>query len=150
MERVTLTNMCMITDGRRVVVQERLGDWPGVCFPGGHVEPGESLTDAIIREVREETGLTIAAPTLCGIKDWRQPEWNPSEDRYIVLMYKATRFSGELRSSDEGRVWWADIDQLANLDLCDGMDDTIRMYQSDEISEIFICEDGGEWSPHFK
>ena len=74
-ETVTLTNMCMITDGTRVLVQNRVDpDWSGYTFPGGHVEAGESFTDAVIREVYEETGLRIAAPKLCGIKDW------PNED----------------------------------------------------------------------
>ena len=60
MEKVIITNMCMLRDGTRVLVQDRIDpDWPGLTFPGGHVEQGESLTDAVIREVYEETGLTI-------------------------------------------------------------------------------------------
>ena len=72
-ETVTLTNMCMIYDGERVLVQDRLDEgWGGITFPGGHVEKGESFTDAVIREIYEETGLVIAAPQLCGIKDWQE------------------------------------------------------------------------------
>ena len=70
-ETVEFTNMCMICDGSRVVVIDRKKrDWPGITFPGGHIEPGESFTDAVIREVQEETGLHIRSPQLCGIKDW--------------------------------------------------------------------------------
>ena len=70
-ETVEFTNMCMICDGSRVVVIDRKKrDWPGIAFPGGHIEPGESFTDAVIREVQEETGLHIRSPQLCGIKDW--------------------------------------------------------------------------------
>ena len=59
-ETVEFTNMCMICDGSRVVVIDReKRDWPGITFPGGHIEPGESFTDAVIREVQEETGLHI-------------------------------------------------------------------------------------------
>lgn len=58
LERVELTNMCMICDGNCVLVQERKKpNWPGVIFPGGHAEAGESFVDSVIREVKEETGL---------------------------------------------------------------------------------------------
>ena len=70
-EIVTITNMCMVYDGNKVLVQEKIDDdYRGVTFPGGHVEKGESFTDAVIREVFEETGLRISSPILCGIKDW--------------------------------------------------------------------------------
>lgn len=63
-ETVEFTNMCMICDGSRVVVIDRKKrDWPGITFPGGHIEPGESFTDAVIREVQEETGLHIRSPS---------------------------------------------------------------------------------------
>ena len=48
-ETVTLTNMCMIYDGDKVLVQQKVDDdYSGITFPGGHVEKGESFTDAII------------------------------------------------------------------------------------------------------
>ena len=53
-EIVTITNMCMICDGDKVLVQNKVNcDWAGITFPGGHVEKGESFTDAVIREVLE-------------------------------------------------------------------------------------------------
>ena len=63
-ERCELTNLCMITDAEnRILVQDRTDpSWPGICFPGGHVEPGESFVASVIREVQEETGLTITIP----------------------------------------------------------------------------------------
>ncbi len=104
-----LTNMCLITDGERLVLEERVGkDYRGWVLPGGHVEPDESLTDAVIREMREETGLTIAHPRLRGVKDWLRPDGT----RYVVLLYVADEFTGELKSSDEGTVRWARFDEL--------------------------------------
>lgn len=65
-EKVIITNMCMIYNGGRVLVENRTNPgWPGITFPGGHVEKGESFTDAVIREVYEETGLKISFPRLC-------------------------------------------------------------------------------------
>ncbi len=96
-ERCELTNLCMITDAEnRILVQDRTDpSWPGICFPGGHVEPGESFVASVIREVQEETGLTIQNPILCGVKQF------PREDgaRYVVLRFRATRFTGTLTSS---------------------------------------------------
>ena len=62
-EKVEFINMCMIQDGRKVLVIDRKAeDWPGITFPDGHVEYGESFIDAVIREVKEETGLNIRFP----------------------------------------------------------------------------------------
>ena len=69
-EEVELTNMCMICDGKgNVLVQNKVNHptWHGWNFPGGHVEKGEYVTPSVIREMQEETGLTIEAPRLCGI-----------------------------------------------------------------------------------
>ena len=72
MEQAIFTTLCMVCDREgRVLMQRRTGtNWAGVAFPGGHVEPGESFVESVIREVREETGYTIHAPTLCGVKQF--------------------------------------------------------------------------------
>ena len=56
-EVVTITNMCMVYDGNKVLVQDKKDDdYAGITFPGDHVEKGESFTDAVIREVYKENG----------------------------------------------------------------------------------------------
>ncbi|MBR4068578.1 MAG: 8-oxo-dGTP diphosphatase [Clostridia bacterium] len=142
-ETVTLTNMCMVVDGTRVLVQNRVDpDWSGYTFPGGHVEKGESFTDAVIREVREETGLTIQAPKLCGIKDW--PEDDGS--RYMVLLYRADRFTGTLASSGEGEVSWVELAELHTLPLADSMANMLRVFLEEDLSEqYYLRKPDGQW-----
>ena len=66
-EITELTVLCLIHDEERYLLQDRVNeDWKGYTLPGGHVEPGESIVDAVIREMKEETGLTIRSPRLCG------------------------------------------------------------------------------------
>ena len=104
-EKAVVTVLCMVHDGTRLLLQNRVkADWRGYTLPGGHVEKGESFVQAVTREMREETGLTVHAPRLCGIKDW-------CEDgvRHVVLLYRAEQFTGTLRSSVEGEVWWAEL-----------------------------------------
>lgn len=141
-ERVEFTNMCMIFDGNRVLVQDKLSkSWGGVMFPGGHIEPGEDFTDAVIREIYEETGLTISSPRLCGIKNW----YSDDGSRYVVLLYKTDKFNGELKSSDEGEVFWTTFEEFGKLNLADGMNDMLKIFIDDDLSEMCYHEENGEW-----
>ncbi len=141
-EKVIITNICMIYNGGRVLVENRINpDWPGITFPGGHVEKGESFTDAVIREVYEETGLKISFPRLCGIKDWTEDDGS----MYMVLFYKTDKFSGELVSSDEGEVFWTELSELKSLDLAEGMDKQLEIFLNDDLSEDFFYKESGSW-----
>lgn len=112
-ELVELTNLCMIIDkiNNKVLVQVRSkDDWRGISFPGGHVEPGESIVESVIREVKEETNLDISNLSSCGMKDWYDYK---TKKRYLVLFFKTSTFSGELLThSNEGENKWMSIEEI--------------------------------------
>ena len=144
-EEVELTNMCMICDGRgNVLVQDKKNHptWHGWNFPGGHVEAGEYVTPSVIREMREETGLTVKNPKLCGIK-----EFHRSKDgkRYIVFLYLVREFTGELRSSGEGEVFWYPLADLEHSDkLIPGFREMIQIFTQDHLSEVYYIGNGAD------
>ena len=142
-ESAIFTNMCMICDGQgNVLVQDRRNpDWPGVTFPGGHVEPGEAFTDSVVREVFEETGLTIENPTLCGLKQFQTLKG----ERYVVFLYRADRFHGELKSSDEGEVFWIPREKLPEYPLVPDFPDMVRVFEEDGLNEFFYTHDEAGW-----
>jgi len=145
-EKVILTNMCMIRDGSKVLVEEKIGeDANGIIFPGGHVEDKEPLVDSVIREMKEETGLTIEEPKLCGVKDWI----NEDGSRYIVFLFKTDKFHGELRSSSEGRVFWLEIDELLKSNWIWDMDHLVKIFIDETFTELFYTPDN-DWKPELK
>lgn len=133
---VELTNMCLIYDKNRILVQEKSGTGHdgGLLFPGGHIEPGESLRDSFIREMKEETGLDISEPKPCGFKDWILDDGT----RYIVLLYKTNKYSGELKSSEEGRVFWLNRKDIPQANLIWNMHELLEIFEGDEYSEFFF------------
>ena len=146
-QRVTLTNLCMVYHGNQVLVEDRVnGDWKGITFPGGHVEQKESFADAVIREVYEETGLTIQSPQLCGIKDWVESDGS----RYIVLLYKTDQFSGELRSSEEGEVFWVPLEKLPAMHLAPDMEAMLKVFLDEQFSEFYYTCQNGAWTYELK
>jgi len=116
MNKITLTTMVMIQcpESGQVLVQNRLrSSFKGLSFPGGHVEPGESLHDCAVREVAEETGLAVRDLQFCGFKHecWCETP-NSEERRYFVFFYKTDDFSGTLMDTDEGQHFWSSLDEL--------------------------------------
>ena len=142
-EQVILTNLCMVyDDAGNILVQNRKDpSWPGICFPGGHIEPGESFVESVIREVWEETGLTIENPILCGTKQF--PTRNG--ERYVVFFYKTSRFSGELKSSDEGEVFWIPRTDLENYQMVEDFLDMVKVFEDDSLSEFYYYKEDGDW-----
>ena len=140
-EQVELTVLCLLTDGDRLLLQQRVSrDWAGWTLPGGHVEPGESFVDAVIREMREETGLTVIAPRLVGVK-----QFPIDAGRYVVLLFRAERYEGTLRSSEEGKTAWFHYDELPALSTVDDFAQLLAVMNSPELTEFQYIVDGDEW-----
>jgi 8-oxo-dGTP diphosphatase len=116
MPKITLTTMVMIQDPAtgQVLVQDRLLRWKGLAFPGGHVDPGESIYACAVREVLEETGLAVRDLLSCGTLHYSWHETPESEERrYFVFLYRTSNFSGELiEEMEEGRHFWIALEDL--------------------------------------
>ena len=140
-ERVELAVLCLIKDGNRVLLQNRVKkDWQGYTLPGGHVERGESFVDAVVREMKEETGLTIEKPKMVGIKHF------PIDGgRYIVLLFEATQFTGEVVSSEEGEMTWIDRAELADIAAVDDLAELLKVFDDPELTEFQYVVEGDEW-----
>ena len=140
-ENVELTVLCLIEDGDRILLQNRVKrDWQGYTLPGGHVEQGESFVKAVIREMKEETGLDIINPGLVGIKQF------PIENgRYIVMLFKATEWSGNVISSEEGQMEWIEYKNLSRVKTVDDFNDLLKVMNTPELTEFQYLVEGDEW-----
>ena len=145
---IELTNMCMLrrADGKVLVQNRRDPNWGGLTFPGGHVEPGESLVDSVIREMQEETGLTVKHPRLIGTKSWMQKDGG----RYLVLLYTATEYEGELPSSEEGDIACMTIEEMRQGQMVDGMELYFDVFLGQDHSEIWYDLQDGNWIQYLK
>lgn len=134
-----LCNMCMITDAQgRVLVQERLpkpsNPWSGLTFPGGHVEPGETVVASVIREVQEETGLTVSNLQNCGHIQWYNPV---KQSQYFVFLFKTSTFSGKLTGSVEGNVKWMTLSEMLSGKLAPNMTKYLAVFQNENIPQAY-------------
>jgi ADP-ribose pyrophosphatase YjhB (NUDIX family) len=108
------------SDGRLLLVkrghQPERGRW---SVPGGRVEPGESDQEAVIREIREETGLLVTPGPLIG--RLRRPAAVPGAE-LDIRDYAATVVGGQLTAGDDADdVMWAGLGDLDSLPLTDGL-----------------------------
>ena len=137
-----LTNICLVYREDEILVIERTKkDWPGLTFPGGHIEKDENFDEAVKREVKEETGLTIRKPVLCGIEEFKTEK----EDRYLMFYYKTDKFSGKIKDSKEGKVFWIKRKDLDKYRLSLDLKRILKVMESDDLSEIIYYNDNGKW-----
>lgn len=139
-ENVILTNMCLIEDNQGKIVMQirdpKRYTWSGAALPGGHIEKKESLHESVVREIYEETGLTITNTKLVGVKHWHTAEGV----RYLVFLYRTKDFTGTIRSSHEGEIKWVDRKELAHMDLAYDMLNLLRVFEEENLSELFYSE----------
>ena len=145
-ENVELTTLCLVRSGDNYLLQNRLKkDWPGFSLPGGHVEKGESIVNSVIREVKEETGLSIFNPKLCGIKQF------PVENgRYLVFLFVADEFEGEVVSSSEGEMHWINKNNLDDYNLVPDFHDLLKVMLNDNMNEFQYIIENNEWKAILK
>lgn len=137
MAKTEITTMCMIYDKltNKVLVQNRIKSWQGISFPGGHIEANESIVDSAIREVKEETGLTVSNLEACGIIHWYN---DITQDRYFVFNFRTHNYTGTLiNKTDEGEVFWVDINEVFNLNLSSGLKERLPMFFDKKYIEGF-------------
>ena len=140
-EKVELTVLCLIRKDNQYLLQDRIKeDWQGFTLPGGHIEKGESIVDAVIREMKEETGLTIRNPKLRGVKQF------PIENgRYIVFLFQADEFEGEVISSEEGAMHWISKEDLSSVNTVKDLEELIQVILDDRLTEFQYVVQDNEW-----
>lgn len=145
---VELTNMCMIYDGQgNVLVEEKLvQNSKGLIFPGGHVESNESVAESMIREIKEETGLTISNLQFCGIKDWIELDGS----RYMVFLYKTSTYSGSIQSSSEGEIFWMPLEELKATETLWHLDMMLEIFEGNGVTELYFNRNLNTPNPELK
>ena len=140
-----LATLCYIQKDNKTLMLHRVkkeddmhqGKWNGL---GGKFEPGESPEECVIREIREECGLTLKNPILKGIMTF--PQFSKGED-WWAFIFIAREFEGSLKESSEGDLEWIDNDKLFDLDLWDGDKIFIEwLKKKGFFSAKFIYKDG--------
>lgn len=117
----SLTTLCYIEQNQQYLMLHRVSKkndvnkdkWIGV---GGHFEKDESPEECLLREVKEETGLTLTAYRFRGIVTFISDSWHTE----YMCLYTADGFEGELAECDEGVLTWVPKADLEKLHLWEG------------------------------
>jgi ADP-ribose pyrophosphatase YjhB (NUDIX family) len=111
----------VVTDGHGRLLLIKRGHQPGAglwSLPGGRIEPGETDAEALVREMLEETGLTVEPGRLLG----RVQRPGPGNTVLDIRDYAATVTGGTLRAADDAAdARWVGEEELAALDITEGL-----------------------------
>ena len=116
-----LTTLCYIEKDNKYLMLHRVkkvndenhDKWIGV---GGKFEPGESPEDCQLREIKEETGLTLKKYDFRGIVTFVSDEWGTE----YMHLFTATEYEGEVCTCDEGELVWVPKADIEKLNLWEG------------------------------
>ncbi len=122
MRETFLTIMCMVYnhEGEYLVLNRTKNDWPGLTFPGGHVEDNEDTVSACIREIKEETGLDIFEPENVGYIEWNGTFGD--NKRHFAVLFRADKYQGKIKSSEEGEAFFIKEKDMAKYPLSNDFD----------------------------
>ena len=120
-EKSRLTTLCYLEQNNQYLMLHRVSKendvnkdkWIGV---GGHFEEGESPEECLLREVKEETGLTLTSYRFRGLITFVSDRWVPE----YMCLYTADGFEGEMIPCDEGKLEWVDKGRVKDLNLWEG------------------------------
>ena len=132
----------MIFTGHQVLLVERgkpplQGQW---SLPGGLVEASERLEDAVVREVKEETGLDVTADRLATVFERIMPDANGQcEYHYVLVDFYCSVTGGDLKAGDDSKsARWFGFDELPNLLLTEGTLDVIQLCRDGNLTHHLI------------
>lgn len=125
-----LTTLCYIEKDDSYLMLHRVkkendenhDKWIGV---GGKFEMGESPEECLLREVKEETGLTLTKYRFCGIVTFVSDEWGTE----YMYLFTADEYEGTLRECDEGELVWVKKSEIENLKIWEGDKVFLRLLQ---------------------
>ena len=146
-KNVILTTLVVVLDEKHekvLLVNRRKRNWQGFAAPGGHVDYPESLMDCAIREVREETGLTVSDLKLMSISHF---EGLNEDESYFVFNYMTDQYSGEIQPGDgEDPAQWIPLNRLDDYPLAAGFRARLEAMLRGKHEEFYQtwsrCEDG--------
>ena len=138
------TTLCHIMQGTKCLMLHRIkkendlnqDKWIGV---GGKFEDKESPEDCLLREVREETGLTLTRWKYCGVVTFVSDRW-PTE---YMHLFTADGFTGELKECSEGVLEWLEWDELTRIPHWEGDEIFLRLIEQDApFFSLKVCYEG--------